>query len=599
MRSRVASRKTVHFGPFQFDRESRELFHGGTRVKLQPQPAMLLAMLLERPGELVTRDDLYGTIWGLDTHVDYEQSLNYCVRHLREALGEAKGEATYVETVPKRGYRFVAHVHTPDRRSLQTGAVKTIAVLALRSVGEAQEGQEMLAAGMTDTLISALSKVSNLRVLAVGSMQQADTVELAARFGANLVVKSTVYSVGRKMRIGAQLLQAETGEVLWGDSFDGMADEALALHDRCTREIVAATSLQLTPLERRRLSRRRRVVPEAYDLHLRGWHERGKMTIPSLERAAEYFRQAIEVDPGYSLAYSGLAMALAWQMMPLTIRPSAELCAGTEEAAEAALRLDAENVEAMVAMSFIHMIRHDWKKTEAVLTQALEIEPNNSQALHNRAMLHAVQLQHEQALETMELALSLDPISPMLHGSYACCLYLLRQYERGLKQIRASLENFPEFFKLHLCEGAILLQVGEPQRAVQALEKAIACSTEVPCLMAYLCVALAQSGEAERAEDELERLERGECGYVDPLYVALACMGLGRMERALDLVEEAWDAQSEFLIFLNHDAMFDPIWREERFQRVCRKVGLPQVSAAEREALWAPGGRRLMAQRVG
>jgi TolB-like protein/DNA-binding winged helix-turn-helix (wHTH) protein/Flp pilus assembly protein TadD len=361
----------VTFGPFELDLRAAELRKHGVRIKLQAQPFQVLEMLLERPCEVISRDELKRRLWPADSFGDFDHGLNKSINKIREALGDSALSPRYVETVSRRGYRFIADVTTPDvavgslkqpvaeaaearepdavaaplppatpiavlkrfrwpvmaslvlaissvvairrlpRVTHQSAAVQSIAVLPLENLSS-DESQEYFADGMTDELITALGNVNGLRVISRSSTMLYKHVrkplpEIARELNVDAVVEGTVLRSGDQVRITAQLIRASTDEHLWAQSYEGDLRQTLQLQDEVARSIVDQIRVTVTPHERMVLNGATGVNPDAHDAYLKGRYFWNKRTADGLQRAAAYFTEATKIDPNYAQAYSGLA----------------------------------------------------------------------------------------------------------------------------------------------------------------------------------------------------------------------------------------------------------------------------------------------------
>src|SRR3984893_75483 len=357
-----AQTRKARFGVFEADLRAGELRKHGVKLKLQDQPFQILALLLERPGEVVTRDELQHKLWPADTFVDFDTGLNTAIKRLRDALGDSAESPRFVETLPRRGYRFIASVehiddlpvHTersPEQRTrlvavlqpeklwialglvaailalllslnirgfrqrfLRTNAatkVQSIAVLPLENLS-GDPAQEYFADGMTEALITDLGKIGELRVISRTSvMRFKDTKkplrEIARELQVDAVVEGTVVRSGDRVRLTANLVQASPEKHLWADSFERDLRDVLTLQDDVSRAIAAGIRIRLTPQEQARLASAHPVNPEAYEAYLEGRYFYDKLWPGGGPKASEYFELAIEKDPAWALPYSGLA----------------------------------------------------------------------------------------------------------------------------------------------------------------------------------------------------------------------------------------------------------------------------------------------------
>jgi TolB-like protein/DNA-binding winged helix-turn-helix (wHTH) protein len=401
--------KRLKFGVFEADFRTGELTKHGKRIRLQEQPFQLLAMLLDQPGELVTREELHRRLWP-QTIVDFDHGLNKAISKIREALGDSAENPRFIETVARRGYRFLADVAVVyDQPERQTDAgtpegvpsraltlklfgfaaalilaiylswifypwpqslspIHSLAVLPLKNLsGDAS--QDYFADGMTDELIAHLGQISALRVISRTSAMtykngDKPLAEIARELNVEAVVEGSVLRSGDRVRIIAQLIQVPADTHIWADSYEGDLRDTLALQTRVARSIAEQVRSTLKPQEKAALEKSRPVNPQAYEAYLKGRYFWNKRTGEGLKKAIEYFNHAIETDPTYAEAYSGLADAYAlsgdWEYGIL----SPQVAFREAKAASAnALALDENLGEAHTSLAFaLDLYGWDWKK---------------------------------------------------------------------------------------------------------------------------------------------------------------------------------------------------------------------------------------------
>src|SRR5213594_2647771 len=299
------SHGTVRFGIFELDADAGELRKQGTRMKLQEQPLQMLQVLLQRPGEVVTREELQQKIWPSDTFVDFDHGINNAIKRLREALGDNTETPRYIETLPRRGYRFIGKIEREAPR------FRSLAVLPLENLSRDPE-QEDFAEGLTEALITTLAKIGELRVVSRTSVMQYKGVhkplrEIARELEVDFVVEGTVLRAGRRVRITAQLIDAPKEMHLWAESYEGGLRDVLTLQAEVARAIAREVQVKLTPEERAHLAQVRRVDPEAYEAYLKGRYHWNRHSAEGFGKAVQYFQEAIAKDPTYAAAYTGLA----------------------------------------------------------------------------------------------------------------------------------------------------------------------------------------------------------------------------------------------------------------------------------------------------
>src|SRR2546429_6083930 len=309
MQTAIKTRGMVHFGEFELDAAAGQLYRKGARLRLQEQPSQILQILLQRPGEIVNREELRQKIWPSDTFVDFDHGINNAIKRLREALGDTAETPHYVETLPRRGYRFIGKL---ERKS---PSFRSLAVLPLENLSRDPE-QEYFAEGLTEALITTLAKIGELRVVSRTTAMLYKDVhkplrEIARELEVDAIVEGTVLRAGQRVRITAQLIDAANETHLWAESYERHLRDVLHLQAEVAEAIAKQVQVKLTPQERAQLAQTQPVNPDAYEAYLKGRYHWLRRSGEELPKAVRYFEQAIEIDPTYAAAYAGLADSLS------------------------------------------------------------------------------------------------------------------------------------------------------------------------------------------------------------------------------------------------------------------------------------------------
>jgi TolB-like protein/DNA-binding winged helix-turn-helix (wHTH) protein/Tfp pilus assembly protein PilF len=493
------------FGPFEFDERTGELRRGGYPIKLQEQPARVLALLLQNKDDLVTREQLRAHLWPDDTFVDFEHSLNTAIKKLREALDDSPDRPNYIETRPRKGYRFIAAVSfdaapgpgqiatngvpaaesqtansaTPARENRHRwrrplGFVAVLLILALSGLGVWKSGflggrergeihsiavlplenlsgdpsQEYFADGMTEELITDLAQVSSLRVISrTTAMQYKGThktlPQIARELNVDGIVEGSVMPRGGRVRITAQLIYAANDRHLWAESYEGELGDVLLLQNRVAGDITRAVNARLALPRQGTIARTRPVQPAAYDAYLRGRYFFDKRTGEALKKSVEYFRQAIAADPEFAPAYAGLAESLP-ALNWFTGKPPVDAMPQAMAAARRALELDETLGDAHTALGdLLCLYEWNWSEAEKELKRGLELNPSNSLAHERYAMYLQSMGQISEALVEARRAQELDPLSFFMNRELGRSLYLARRYDDAIRQLKRSEELEP------------------------------------------------------------------------------------------------------------------------------------------------------------
>jgi TolB-like protein/DNA-binding winged helix-turn-helix (wHTH) protein/Flp pilus assembly protein TadD len=649
----------VRFGTYEVSFQSGEVRKAGVRIRVQQQPLKLLEVLLEHPGEVVTREELRGRVWPNESFGDFDQAVNIAIAKLRSALGDSAETPRYIETLPKRGYRFIAEVSfvdadgrirrpesvstdssvtdsvhqfqgnglavppvtepgpqlqspglavAPRRRRWSTGhvimalalvlglailcvlflrsrghrpsAIRSLAVLPLENLsGDAS--QNYFSDGMTDELITDLAQISALRVISRTSVMvykgaRKPLPQIARELNVDAVVEGTVLRAGDQVRITAQLIDASTDKHIWSQSYEGELRDTLALQDRVARSIAEQIKISLTPREQAALKSATAVNPEAYESYLKGryfWNER---TADGLKVALAYFNQAIEEDPNYAQAYSGLADTYAllgdWQYAVMT---PAEAYPKAKAAALKAVELDSSLGEAHNSLAFA-LDGFDWNLDSGgkEFRRAIDLNPGYATAHHWYAWHLALLGRFDEALAEMKKAESVDPLSLIINADLAELLVLAHSYDESMRQSRKTIEMDPNFAMAHNQLGQAYLQQHMYKEAIAELQKAVQLSAGSPTCIANLARAYALSGQRNAAVKLLSDLKTSSTpGYSHASEIAVIYVSLGDTDEAMNWLEKGYAERFNPGVLIRPG--FDPLRSDPRFQSLVHRVGLP------------------------
>ena len=582
--------RTVRFGLFEFDPRSGELRKQGRKIRLEGQPVQILIKLLDRPGELVTRDELQRELWPADTFVNFEQSLNAAVKRLRHALGDSRDNSRFVETLARRGYRFIAPVSTPAGAPVsQPAPPPAIGSLAVLPFGNAETdpGTEYLADGITETLINQLSRLAGLRVMARSTVfrykdKTLDPRAMGRKLGVDAVLIGRVLQRGDGLLVGTELVEVRNGWQLWGEQYNRSLADIFAVEEEISREISEKLRVHLTGEDRSRLGKRYTQSTEAYQDYLKGRYHLNRLMEGGLKKAIECFEGAIQRDANYALAYTGLADALGL-MGFMGLAPAAEVMPKAKEAARRALEIDDSLPEAHASLGGIFKnYDWDWAASEREFKKALDLNPNYANGRRMYASLLAAVGRPEESLDQTRLALELDPFSLPIRVEAAYNAYMADHCERALEDALRTVELEPEFAPAQSILGQIYAQLGRYDEAIAALEKARILASEHPATLAALAHVFAAAGRMEEARaltDQLTELSRRQ--HVSPFWVTLAYAGVGEKAAALDALEKAYEQHDVILVWLGTEPRVDSLRAEPQFVEILRRIGLtPRANSA-------------------
>jgi TolB-like protein/Tfp pilus assembly protein PilF len=584
-------------------------------VKLERIPFELLTFLLERRGQLVGRDDIAARLWGSAVHVDVESGVNTAIRKLRTALRDSPDKPSFIETVPGKGYRFIADVTSGDlpvavplphrsklvRRASGLAAALAVAaavvyhtsgwadappvpstpvtviVLPFQNLSSDPE-QEYLGDGLTEETIAALGRVSpsRMRVIArTSSMAYKGTRKTAKQIGEELgatyLLESSVRRDPQRVRITAKLIRALDQVQVWSAHYDRAPVSSLGIQDEIGNAIARQIGAELSgPNEQAKT--RLTQDPDSHDLYLRGRYYLYQRTPDSMRKSAECFEGAIQKDPSYALAYAGLAENYVLQTIisganPLGQRTKARLTI------EKALSLDPNLAEAQTAAGMVNFfVVWDWAAAERSFKRAIEINPNYATAHQFYGHLLSNWLRHEEAITEIQRARELDPLSPMMHTFAGGYLVLAKRYGEALAPLQHALSTDPNFFPTHSVLGMLYHQTGKPDDAIAEFRKAYHLSGGNIVQLAYQGFVLGQVGRLAEARQIIGTMNQiSQSPFVPPFAFALVHTGLGERDAAFRWLEKAYELRDFGLVFLASDPKWDSLRSDKRFQNLMRR----------------------------
>ena len=618
----------VSFGVFELDIRAGELRKRGIKLPLQGLPIQVLTILVETPGHVFTREELRARLWPADTFVDFDHGLHNAIARLREALGENANSPRFIETLPRRGYRFIGPLDTPvvpqgttvetvPRRqfrpgllpllfvaiallallfSLDFGRVRTrllgkpfpaahidsIAVLPLNNLSDDRE-QDYFADGMTEALITDLGKVSALRVISRTSvMRYKDTdkplPEIARELQVDALVEGTVVRAGDRLRITANLVQASPEKHIWAETYERNLSDVIALQNDVARTITQQIQIQLTPEEHIRLTASHPVDPEAYKLNIKGRYFWVKRNGESFQRAMDYFQQAIDRDPTYAAPYSGLAdcYVLFGSSFDVGGRAPNDVQPKAKAAALKALQLDNSLADAHNSIAYVKLTYDwDWAGAEAEFKRSLALNPGYAHGHHWYAHLLLSSGRRDEALAESNRALELDPVSPIINLHLGWHYLYTAQYDRAIEQLNKTLELDPDYALAHWYLGLAYEQKKDYPKALTEIGRA---KDLLPGNLAVLCDighVYAVSGDKRSAEHVIAVLQKESAvRYVNQYELALIYIGLVQKDLAFKSLERAFREHSDMLIYMNVDPRLDSIRSDPRFENLVSRVNV-------------------------
>jgi TolB-like protein/Tfp pilus assembly protein PilF len=584
----VGTSSMIRFGAFELDAANGELRKAGVSLKIHPQPLQVLLLLAEHAGQTVTRDEIQRCLWGDNIFVDFERGINFCVNQIRATLGDDAERPLYVETLPRRGYRFIAPVKIDAALTASAvggriseratdGSFPSLAVLPFENLS-GDPAQDYFAEGMTETLITELGKISALRVISRQSMMQykgtKKTVpQIAGELKIKAVVEGSVLRVGDHVRVTVQLIEAAPERHLWADSYDRPFRDVLALHSEIARTVAKEIKVTLTPQEETRLAGGHAVNPAANEAYFRSRYFLDRRTKADIDEALVSTQQAIELDPTFAPAYASLAevyLALGFY------EPArgTELLAKAQAASLKALELDDSLSAAHYTLAAIQGTAWDWFGAEVEYRRAIELNPSNALAHLWYSDLLIILGRVTEAEAEGRRAQELDPVSLQVYFAVSAHLYYARRYAELIEHCRGWVKRNPNLeWNYHHCLGAAYVQMGRHKEAIAELRVALKSSTIYEHTATELANALAAAGEREEAFQVLERVKNVPW---NALGAALVHSGLGEKDEAFRSLESAIGLRAPLVILLKVDPRFDPLRQDPHFQDLLRRMNLPE-----------------------
>lgn len=621
----------MRFGSFELDLTSGELHKDGQKVTLPPKAFQVLKALLERPGEMITREELRARLWPRGTFVEFDDSLNHAVKKLREALGDGSESASHVETLPRRGYRFAAPVeglvapvsssaveaapvHVARSEDAAHGAsarrrrrlalvaaamvaalailfamegtglrdrlrrfaapvpkIESVAVLPLANLSRDPE-QEYFADGMTDALITDLGKIGALRVISRQSVMRfkgsrKPLPEIASELNVDAVVEGTVQHSGGRVRITVQLLQGKTDRHLWAESYQRDSRDVLSLQSEVSQDVAREIRVALSPGESRRLATVRSVNPEAYAFYLKGRYHYYKWTPDDFRKAIGYFQKAVEAAPDWAPAYAGLATSYGWLWIQGGLAPQ-EALPRFSAALNTAVSIDDGVAEVRYALAAsAFYYRWDWPQADREFQKAIALDPSLAEARFEYAWFLCSQRRFPEALTQAQLAVDRDPLSVTANLALGDIYFQARQDERAIRQLRRTAELEPNDSRAH---GFLSGIYEEKEMYVEAIQEAQKAGTP-PEKLAGLERAYRQSGARGYWGLRLSEAKRRNAPFeIAQVYARLANAG-----QALTWLEKSYQQHDWRMVQLNATRAWDPVRADPRFQGLLRRLNFP------------------------
>jgi DNA-binding winged helix-turn-helix (wHTH) protein/tetratricopeptide (TPR) repeat protein len=633
--------RLVSFGTFELDLDAGVLHRHGRRVPLQEQPARILSLLVSRPGELVTREELRQLVWTNETFVEFDASLNAAITKVRRALGDSASAPRFIETVPKRGYRFLADVQglppapgaasgssavalpaavaappgaSPDNEARQTSpdvgrarrtalpGVVAVTLLSawLLSPGPTRQSAEPLARSLTvqpfelragemhpnlgsELAVAIGRRLGRLHTLTVKPWPPgaiADPRALSRELGVDVRLSGAATRTGQQLAIALRIVSTDGERVLWEDAVEVPVSDLMWLESQIAQRVAAALDVPMSGKERAALARHMTESLDAYQWFLRGRLHFERRTRRDMREALAAFERATASDPNYALAYAWVANTWA-PMGYLAYAPPWETGPALRAAAEKALLLDPDLAEAHLGLALaLGFQERRWADAEPVYHRALALDPNYATGHHWYAFHLQTVGRYDEAMVERRRALEIDPLTPMPNVSLASLYSTMRRPDRALEAIDRTLERAPRFWYARLIKGEALMELGRHHEALREFLEAERAAPDNLMTMASVVDGLVATGdvrEARRRVAEAERLAHST--YVSAFDLGLMRISLGDIDLAFDWLQRSCDIKEVRFASIGFHLGVDPIRQDPRFTELLACAGLPQSFA--------------------
>jgi TolB-like protein/Tfp pilus assembly protein PilF len=578
--------KVYEFGDFRLDSSKLMLYDRGKEIDLAPKVVETLLALIEQRSEIVSKDEMMKRLWS-DSFVD-EGNLTQYIYLLRKTLGDGKDGRPMIETFRRRGYRFngevvVAYAKTKERDSESrvlgsdaTLSIRFLAVLPFQNES-ADPNAEYLSDGITESIINRLVEASTLQVAARSTVfrykgSSESPFEIGRDLSVDAVLTGRVLQVNERLIVRTELADVARGWQIWGEQYNRNPSDILELQETIAREISETLRLKLTASEEKRMTKRYTKSADAYHLYIKGRYYLNKRRTVTVEEAAEYFQQAIDVDPSYAMAYVGLAdcyplLSLYGALTPHEAYPKARA------AAEKAVEIDGDLTEVYNSLGVIKLFYEwDWLGAERDFETAIRLNPGYPDVHQRYGMLLTATGEFLNADAQFDLACELDPLSLITLTLSGYPSYYSRQFEKAATRFRKVIASDGKYSMAHFRLGLALAQMGNYEGAVAELKKSNTLSNDRDSIAA-LGYVQGLAGDRDAARAVLNELERRQSdGFVSAYDRVLVNVGLGDHDAALSWLERAAEERSYWLIYINVDPVLDPLRQDPRFESTLAKV---------------------------
>lgn len=604
-----------HVGSWFVQPTAGTVTKGRKKISLEPKVMDVLVYLVNHQGQVLPKDRIISDVWE-HTFVG-DGVLIHAISELRKAFEDDPYDPSFIETIPKRGYRLIAPVDEaalpvkqsavgqrsqrvfafiatltvlalvgivcwqffkPRAPTVLPGGITSLAVLPLADLSGYGE-HEYFAAGMTDSLISELGKISSLRVISRQSVLRFKDTELslpqiADELNVDAIVEGTVLREGMRVRISVQLMEAFPERHLWSESFEGDLTDILSLQGALAQDLAAEINAAVTPDELKRLASSRVVNPESYEAFLKGRYHWDRWTVEDIKKSATWFKEAIAIDPSFAPAWAGLTFTYRFPSILGQIQ-GREVLPPAKEAALIAVELDSSWAEGQATLGVNDCYEWNWANCEDRILEALELNPSYAHGHHMYSNLNlAPQGRLDEALREIQIARELAPLSLPHNAVLGKIYYLRRDYEEAIEQLLETVDLDPAFAMTYLFLGKAYREKGMFEDAIKAHRRAASLFNSNRALGELGCT-LAMTGKESEAHKLLgELITKSETEYFPALSIGLIYVGLGENDLALEWLEKAYEERDLMLAWVKVDPVYEALHGEPQYQELLRRMTL-------------------------
>ena len=583
--------KVYVFHGFRLEEAQLRLLYEDQPVPLKPKILDLLLFLVQKRGQLVAKNELMKEIWP-DAIVE-ENNITVSMSILRKTLGEARGDRQFIETIPRRGYRFVADVTEVQEEQPRppefVPAVETdpddepIDSLAVIPAQDPDKdfSVEYLSDGITESIINVLSRIPKLRVLACSTVfrfkgKDVNPQQVGEILKVKAVMMIRVIRLGEKLVIRSELVRVTDGSQLWGEQYNRSPSDILATQEEIAKAITESLKFKLTRNDQISLSKRWTYNSEAYHLYLRGRYFWNKYSKEWVLKAIDVFKQAIAIDSNYALAYSGLADA--YFRLSNVHFPPREVLPKAKEAALRAVEIDENLAEAHSSLGLVKVYYdHDWNGAEYEFRKAIKLNPTVVLAHQRFGSYLTFMGRFEESIRHYEAALELDPFSLQINMNLATTYFLRGEYDRAINHLQKTSELEPNYMPTLFVLGCVYIQQGRLEEAIEQFQAIYKLDEEAYLAMGFMGYAHALAGQRAEAETLLNVLQEiSQRKYVSPYSMLVIHLALGPDEKVFELLEQLYEERNDWLVWLKVSPELKTVRNDPRFKDLLRRVGFPE-----------------------